>query len=105
MYLMSDQDTQLQSKEKISYQVPQYNPKIVLSPEYHGTSNYEVGIEELIKEKTQQLQKLREDPQANKTEIQQIEEDLKSLEYLYENFYLGMNVFRTAKGGREKIRE
>src|SRR3990170_3108217 len=33
------------------------------------------------------------------------EEDLKTLDYLYENYNIGMNVFRTAKGGRAKLRE
>ena len=32
-------------------------------------------------------------------------ENLKKLEYLYDNYNMGMNVFRTAKGGRDKISE
>jgi colicin import membrane protein len=44
-------------------------------------------------------------PNSSAQEIHLAEEDLKTLDYLYENFNLGMNVFRTAKGGRSKLRE
>lgn len=105
------EETQIESKkqdeknEEIEYQVPEYKPTIILSPEYQGTSNYEVGITELVKEKMEKLERLKQDPNANPLEIQQIEEDLKTLDYLYENYHIGMNVFRTAKGGRSKLRE
>ena len=60
----------------------------------------------LSKEETQQrLVRLRSDPNASAQEINQAEEDLKTLDYLYENYNIGMNVFRTAKGGRAKLRE
>ena len=36
-------------------------------------------------------------------ELHQAVEDLKTIDYLFENYHLGMNVFRTAKGGRSKI--
>ena len=36
-------------------------------------------------------------------EIHQLEEDLKTIDYLFENYNLGMNVFRTARGGRAKF--
>ena len=56
-------------------------------------------IRDEIEEK---LAKLQSDPDASQQEIHQAEEDLKTIDYLYENFNLGMNVFRTAKGGRDK---
>ena len=37
--------------------------------------------------------------------IEKFEQDLRYLDSLHEKFYLGMNVFRTAKGGREKLRD
>jgi colicin import membrane protein len=64
-----------------------------------------VGITDLLKEKMESLDRLRGDPEASAADIRQAEEDLKTLDYLYENFNIGMNVFRTAKGGRDKIKE
>jgi len=84
-------------------QTPQYNPQHMLSPEYHGTSNYESGIETLRDELEEKLAKLQKDPNASKQQLHQAEEDLKTIDYLFENFNLGMNVFRTAKGGRNKF--
>lgn len=86
-------------------QTPSYKPEIILSPEFGGTSNYELGIKTVRQEIEERLERLRSDPDANQQEIRLAEEDLKTLDYLYQNYYLGMNVFRTAKGGRAKIRE
>jgi len=84
-------------------QTPKYNPQHMLSPEYHGASNYESGIESFRDELEEKLAKLQKDPNASKQQIHQAEEDLKTIDYLFENYHLGMNVFRTAKGGRSKI--
>jgi colicin import membrane protein len=84
-------------------QTPEYNPQHMLSPEYHGTSNYESGIETLRDELEEKLAKLQKDPNASRQELYQAEEDLKTVDYLFENYNLGMNVFRTAKGGRNKF--
>ena len=86
-------------------QIPPYKPEHILSPEYDGTSNYEIGIKTQKEEIQQRLVRLRSDPNASAQEINQAEEDLKTLDYLYENYNIGMNVFRTAKGGRAKLRE
>lgn len=85
--------------------IPPYRPEHILSPEYGGTSNYEIGIKTQKEETQQRLVRLRSDPNASAQEINQAEEDLKTLDYLYENYNIGMNVFRTAKGGRAKLRE
>ena len=37
--------------------------------------------------------------------MQEIDEQLQVLETLWENYHIGMNVFRNAKGGRDGIRE
>lgn len=84
-------------------QTPKYVPELMLSPEYHGTSNYESGIASFRDEIEEKLAKLQTDPNASKQELHQAEEDLKTVDYLFENFNLGMNVFRTAKGGRNKF--
>ena len=86
-------------------QTPKYDPKNVLSPEFGGGSNYESGIQNLLEETKQKLEQLLNDPEANPEEIKLVKLELKKLNYLFENFHMGMNVFRTAKGGREKIQE
>ena len=75
----------------------------MLSPEYHGTSNYENGITSFRSEIEEKLARLQNDPNANQQELHQAVEDLKTIDNLYENYNLGMNVFRTAKGGRNKF--
>lgn len=101
-----------EEQEEISRQVeiptdqtPQYKPEYVLSPEFGGTSNYESGVSELLVETKQKLDRLKNDPNAAVDDIQRAEQDLKYLDSLYQNFYFGMNVFRTAKGGRAKLKE
>lgn len=84
---------------------PAYAPEHVLSQEFGGTSDYESGLNDLLNENKQKLDELRKNPYATIDEITRIEEQLKHLVSLHENFYLGMNVFRTAKGGREKLKE
>jgi colicin import membrane protein len=86
-------------------QTPKYNPENILSPEFSGGTNYESGIQDLIDETKQKLDQLLNDPEANPQEIELVKLALKKLDYLFENYNLGMNVFRTAKGGREKLRE
>ena len=86
-------------------QTPKYNPEHILSPEFSGGTNYESGIQDLIDEIKQKLDQLLNDPEANPQEIELEKLALKKLDYLFENYNLGMNVFRTAKGGREKLRE
>ena len=86
-------------------QTPKYNPEHILSPEFSGGTSYESGIQDLIDEIKQKLDQLLNDPEANPQEIELEKLALKKLDYLFENYNLGMNVFRTAKGGREKLRE
>ena len=83
----------------------QYKPDHVLSPEYAGISNYEHGVISMRDEARQKLSTLRNTPDVDPSVISKAEQDLKYLETLYENYYLGMNVFRTARGGRDKIKE
>ena len=104
--LSSDEQEEISRKVQIpTDQTPKYDPKYVLSPEFGGDSNYESGIEVLLDETKQKLDRLLNDPEANPQEIELTKNSLKKLEYLLENFELGMNVFRTAKGGRSTLRE
>jgi colicin import membrane protein len=86
-------------------QTPKYNPEHILSPEFSGSTNYESGIQDLVEETKLKLERLLNDPEANPQEIELTKLALKKLDYLFENYNLGMNVFRTAKGGREKLRD
>ena len=84
-------------------QTPEYNPQHVLSPEYGGVSNYERGVDSFLDELKIKLAKLKKDPESTEKEILATENEITYLESIHENFYIGMNVFRTAKGGRDKI--
>ena len=84
---------------------PPYKPEHILSPEFGGTSNYESGIGELVAETRQRLDRLKSDPHTLELDITRAEQELKYLDSLYQNFYYSMNVFRTAKGGRDKLKE
>ena len=86
-------------------QTPKYEPTNILSPEFFGASNYETGIDDLTEETKQKLERLKNDPDAIPADIERAEKDLKYMANLINNFNFGMNVFRTAKGGREKLRE
>ena len=84
-------------------QTPQYKPENILSPEFGGGSNYETGLTDLIEKAKQKLDMLLNDPETNSQELELAKLDLKKLQYLYDNYNLGMNVFRTAKGGRDTL--
>jgi hypothetical protein len=85
-------------------QTPAYVPEHVLSPEFEGVSNYERGVDSFLDELKQKLEKLKSDPESSEKEIMGIENEISYLESLHENFYIGMNVFRTARGGRDKVK-
>ena len=104
--LSSEEQEEISRKVQIpTDKTPKYDPKHVLSPEFAGDSNYESGIEDLLDQAKQKLDRLLNDPEANPQEIELTKNSLKKLEYLLENFELGMNVFITAKGGRSTLRE
>ena len=88
---------------KATYLVPDYSPNNILSPEFEGKSNYEMGIQDLIAESNEKLKNLT-NISSSSSQVHQVVEDLKTLNCLYENYHIGMNVFRTAKGGRDKLR-
>ena len=104
--LTDDEQEEISRKVEIpTDQTPSYKPEHILSPEFGGASNYESGISNLLEETRQKLDRLKNDPHALVDDIARTEQDLKYLDSLYQNYYFGMNVFRTAKGGRGKLRE
>lgn len=104
--LTQEEEKEISRKVEIpTNQIPVYEPKYILSQEFSGISNYEKGIESIKQETEEKLNRLKNDPNSSSAEIKQVEEDLKKLDYLFENYHVGMNVFRTAKGGRDKLRK
>ena len=99
-----EQESITRKAEKFKDETPNYIPEHVLSPEYGGVSNYEHAVDEFLEEAKQRLEKLKNDPEASKKQITDAKNDITYLNSLHENFFIGMNVFRTAKGGREKIK-
>lgn len=103
--LTADQQESLTRQAEIPHdQTPVYDPQHVLSPEFGGVSNYERGVGNFLEEAKQNLESLRNNPESTDKDIKNAEDRIIYLESLHENYYIGMNVFRTAKGGREKIK-
>ena len=84
-------------------QTPKYDPQHVLSPEFGGVSNYERSVSGFLDEAKEGLSGLRGDPESTAKEIRDAEDRVAYLESLHENYFIGMNVFRTAKGGRDRL--
>jgi colicin import membrane protein len=99
-----EQESITQEAERFQDVTPNYVPEHVLSPEFGGVSNYEKAVDTFIEESKQILKKLKNDPEATNKQIKNAKNDITYLKSLHENFYIGMNVFRTAKGGRDKIK-
>lgn len=103
--LTADQQESLTRQAEIPQdQTPKYNPQHVLSPEFGGMSNYERAVDKFLKEIKQKLVNLKNNPESAKKEIKETEDKILYLESIHENYHIGMNVFRTAKGGREKLK-
>ncbi len=103
--LSADEQESLTRKAEIPQdQTPSYVPEHVLSPEYGGVSNYEREVSIFLKDAKQRFKKLKNDPDTTKQQIQEAQNEITYLESIHENFFIGMNVFRTAKGGRDKIK-
>ena len=103
--LSADEQESLTRQAEVYHdRTPAYVPEHVLSPEFAGVSNYERAVDSFLEEIKQKLERLKNNPDTTKREIKETEDEIIYLESLHENFYIGMNVFRTAKGGRDKIK-
>jgi len=58
-----------------------------------------------LAEKTEKYESMKKDPNVTKLELETILAEIESLESLYDNYNLGMNYFRRARGGRAGLRE
>ncbi len=99
-----EQESITRKAERFQDVTPNYVPEHVLSPEFGGVSNYEKAVDTFIEESKQILKKLKNDPEATEKQIKNAKNDIIYLKSLHENFHIGMNVFRTAKGGRDKLK-
>jgi colicin import membrane protein len=57
-----------------------------------------------LKDAKERFEKLKNNSETTKQQIQESQNEITYLESIHENFFIGMNVFRTAKGGRNKIK-
>jgi hypothetical protein len=69
------------------------------------SSEYEQNVGKLIVEKTEKYESMKNDPNVTKSELESLLSEIEMLEVLYENYNLGMNYFRRARGGRAGLRE
>ena len=69
------------------------------------SSEYEHNVCKLLAEKKARLEELMKEPELNKGESAMLSTEIETLQSLFENYNLGMNVFRRAQGGRAGLRE
>lgn len=69
------------------------------------SSEYEHNVGKLLAEKKAKLDELMKEPELNKSQIAMLSAEIETLLSLFENYNLGMNVFRRAQGGRAGLRE
>ncbi|HEX6253236.1 MAG TPA: hypothetical protein VFZ55_03350 [Nitrososphaera sp.] len=69
------------------------------------SSEYEQNVGKLLAKKKERLEELAKNPEQNIGEIAMLSTEVETLQSLFENYNLGMNVFRRAQGGRASLRE
>ena len=69
------------------------------------SSEYEQNVGKLLARKKDRLDELMKNPEQNRGEIAMLSTEVETLQSLFENYNLGMNVFRRAQGGRASLRE
>ena len=69
------------------------------------SSEYEQNVGKLLSRKKDRIEELMKNPEQNRSEIAMLSTEVETLQSLFENYNLGMNVFRRAQGGRASLRE
>lgn len=69
------------------------------------SSEYEKTVARLIQEKLEELASMKEAQMQDRSKVQRLKDEIETLESLFENYNLGMNYFRRARGGRSGLRE
>ena len=86
-------------------QIPKYNPDHVLDSKFEGYSNYENSLRDLSHEKQKELDDLVSNPKSSKYNQKIAKQELTAVNSLRENYFSSMDIFRTSKGGRDKLRK
>lgn len=69
------------------------------------SSEYEQNVGKLLSEKIEKYESKKNDANVPRIELESLRSEIESLESLYDNYNMGMNYFRRAKGGRSGLRE
>jgi hypothetical protein len=69
------------------------------------SSEYEQNVGKLLAQKTEKLEELKRNPSINNEQLKMLMTEIETLQSLFENYNLGMNYFRRARGGRIGLRE
>ncbi len=69
------------------------------------SSEYEKNVTKLIQEKLDKLEYLKKAENRDNSQVLRLVNEIETLESLFENYNLGMNYFRRARGGRSGLRE
>ncbi|HEU5447212.1 MAG TPA: hypothetical protein VFU67_08735 [Nitrososphaeraceae archaeon] len=69
------------------------------------SSEYEQNVGKLLAEKIEKYELMKNDPSVSKIQLESLSSEIETLESLYDNYNLGMNYFRRARGGRTGLRE
>jgi len=86
-------------------QIPKYNPDHVFDSKFEGYSNYENSLRDLSHEKQKELDDLVSNPKSSKYSQKIAKQELTVVNSLRENYFSSMDIFRTSKGGRDKLRK
>jgi hypothetical protein len=69
------------------------------------SSEYEKNVGTLLAEKMENLEELEKNPDTKNIQKKILMSEIETLQSLFENYNLGMNYFRRARGGRTGLRE
>jgi uncharacterized membrane protein YgaE (UPF0421/DUF939 family) len=69
------------------------------------SSEYEQNVGKLLSEKMEKYESMKNDANVSNIELEALRSEIETLESLYDNYNMGMNYFRRAKGGRSGLRE
>ena len=78
---------------------------MVVNSSIHMSSEYEQNVGTLLAEKMEKLEELEKNPDAKNDQKKILMSEIETLQSLFENYNLGMNYFRRARGGRTGLRE
>ncbi len=84
---------------------PKYDPKNVFDSNFEGYSTYENSLRDLSHEKKKELDELVSDSDASNYDKKIAQQEFNIINSLRENYFSSMDVFRTSKGGRNKLRK